>query len=138
MSTEIQPSPPPLLALLRNLAAAAAESPALAQGKVRLRSVEPVADGVALEVEARGVHFLVNGPYRVALAVLRTSRESTLCDVRIAEGRMVGKLFNWGLKLIPNALLNELLRGRAGGALHMEGDRILVNHQALIAWLLKK
>ena len=138
MPTEVSTSPPPLLALLCNLAAAAAQSPALSLGNVWLRSVQPLPDGLALQVEARGINFLIDGAYRVQVAVLRTDREGTLCDVRVAEGRVVGQLVNWGLKLIPNVVLNELLRGRAGGALRMDGDRVYVDHAVLVAWLLRK
>jgi hypothetical protein len=142
-SVEVVLSPPPVLALIGNLVAAVARSPALAGKPVQVRRVDPLPDGLAFSLEARGINFLVDGPYRLELAVLRTNRDSTLCDVRIAAGpgypgKMVGTLFNWGLKLIPNALLNGLLRDKAGGAVHMEGDRIAVNHKALIAWLLKK
>jgi hypothetical protein len=138
MSAELVPAPPPWLALLRNLAAVAAESPALAQGRIRLRGLEPVADGLALDLDAQGVFPGLDGPYRVEIAILRTSRESTLCDVRIAEGRMVAKIANWARKFIPGSFLNEFLRGKAGGALLMEGDRLSINHSALLAWLLKK
>lgn len=136
-TTELAPPVPPLLALLHNLVAAAAQAPALQQRPVRVHSVKALPDGLALEIEARGLNVLVDGRYRVEVAILRTRRESTLCDVRVARGRVAGALFNWGLKLLPNTVLNALLRGHAGGALRMEGDRVLVDHQALIAWLLK-
>jgi hypothetical protein len=135
---ELLPPVPPLLALIRNVAVAIAASSAGSGKSVRVRDMEPLPDGMALAVEAQGINFLLDGNYRVEVAVLRTSRESTLCDVRIAEGRVVGRLLNWGRKLLPDALLNGLLQGKAGGALRMEGDRVAIDHAALIKWALKK
>src|SRR5690348_5562883 len=118
---EIVPAPSPLLLLIGNVAAAVARSRAMADKPVKVQRVDTTPDGLAFAVEAQGINFLVDGPYRVELEVLRTTRESTLCDVRVAEGRMVGRLFNWGLKLIPNALLNGMLKGQAGGSIQIEG-----------------
>jgi hypothetical protein len=137
-TTKLAPPLEPLLALIRNLVAAAAQAPTTRQRPVRVHSVQALPDGLALEIEARGLNVLVDGGYRVEVAILRTCRESTLCDVRVVQGRVAGTLLNWSLKLLPNSVLNALLRGHAGGALSMEGDRVLVDHQALIAWLLRK
>ena len=138
VTPELLPPVPPLLALIRNVTVALAASAQASAKSVQVQDLEPGPDGVTLAVEARGINFLVDGSYRVEVAVLRTSKESTLCDVRIAEGRVVGRLLNWGRKLIPDALLNGLLKGKAGGALRMEGDRIVIDHAALVKWALKK
>lgn len=138
MSTEVVPAAPPLLALLRNLALVAAQAPAAAQGKVRLRGMDPLGDGVALELDVRDIFPGVDGAYRVEVAILHTGRESTLCDLRIAEGRTAAKVLNWMRRLVPGTLVNPWLKGKAGGALRMEGDRLLVDHQSLIAWLLRR
>jgi hypothetical protein len=134
---QIVPGSPPLLTLLGHLVAAAARSPALSSRAVRVKGVEPLPDGLAISANADGVNLLVDGTYRVELVVLHTSRESSLCDVHIAEGRALGKLVNWGIKLVPNPFLNNLLRGKAGGAIQLEGDRVVIDHRALVAWLLK-
>jgi hypothetical protein len=140
MTDAVTPAPPPLLAALGQLAATyLAARPG---GKVRIHGVEATSDGVAVDAEvkalANGLGILVNGRYRIELAVLRTGKESTLCDVRIAEGRAAGRLLNWGLRLVPGSLLNGLLRGQAGGSLHWEGDRVRIDHQALVEWLLRR
>jgi len=129
-------APPPLLVALCQLAVAVlARRPG---GKIRVHGIAPTPDGLAIEADINMLGPLLGGRYRIEATILRTGKESTLCEVRIVEGRAAGRLLGWGLRLLPKSLLNGLLGGQAGGALQWEGDRMRIDHAALAQWLTRR
>jgi hypothetical protein len=136
MAGEIARASGPLLLLLRNLALAAGSSPALAARPVRLRALELTPAGLAATLDVRGLNALVDGSYRAELTLLASGSDRTQCTVKLTEEHVRARLVNLGLKLAPNWLLNELVKGRWGGALRFEGDRLVVEHGPLLDWLL--
>ena len=133
----IRETPSPMLYLLERLANAWLQA-APAGGDVRVVQVRLKGDALELEVQISGKGQLVDGKYPLRLAVESTSPERTLLSLDLPATKGLGKLMNLGLKAMAGPMVNAWLDRHFSGAVSLESERVVVNHQAALARLLAR
>jgi hypothetical protein len=133
-------APPPLrstlLPLLETLANQALRSrPGGPPIKVRRIDLHP--EGADLHLSLPAEVPLPQGTYRLRLRVETTGPERTVCAVELPDTPALGRMMGLGLKRLPSRLLQPLLERLLGEGVRLEGDRLILEHRALLRQKLK-
>jgi hypothetical protein len=99
-------------------------------GRVRLGTVRLSGEGALIEIELSALRGLVTGTVPVHLEILSTTPEQTELRWRVGEGGLAA-LAGKGLGLVPQALLDGLVRGWLGPGVRISADRIHLDHRDL-------
>ena len=125
------PAPRTLLPLLEHLlnSALAGRRP---ERWVRLEAVELGPALIVLQASLGPGERTIGGTHRIALEVLESTLERTVCRIKPEESSRIGGLVALGAKWIPGDFLNRALREFFGDAFRVEEERIFIRHLDLI------
>ena len=128
------PAPRTLLPLLEHLlnSALAARRPG---NWVRLEAVELGPAWINLKASLGPGEKAIGGTHGIALEVLESTLERTVCRISPDESSRIGGLVALGARWIPGDFLNRALREFFGDAFQVEEERIFIRHLDLIRHL---
>ena len=108
-----------------------------ADGAVQVTAVRLHPSGVTLHLSLERFPPSAAGGYPLHLEIEETTPEHTLCAVELPSAPGLQKVLGLGLKALPNRIVNEALANFFQGALAMEGDKVRIDHRALLEAVLK-
>lgn len=102
---------------------------------VRVKSLRLDAAGITLHLSLEHFPSSGGGGYPLRLKIEETTPEHTLCAVELPAAPGLQKVLGLGLKVLPDRIVNEALANFFQGALAMEGDKVRIDHRALLELL---
>lgn len=146
-SGRVKPTGGPLLDLMERLLAVSLAA-VLESGKAApLKAVTLKGDGLTLHVALPGWLPTQRDAYPLRLRIEATGAEETVFRVQLPDSPGLGKVLDWGMKKLPDNLLNELLGGlfekpeskkhesqkpRVQDALSKRGESWVLDHAILL------
>jgi len=125
---------PPVLALLERFLLPAL-NPALSSGTSGaslLKNLTLTRDGLVLHLALPGWLPTGKDSYPLRLRIEDTGPLETVFRLEFPAAPGLGKVLDWGMKKLPDTMLNELLRKIFRNALHKRGELMVLDHQALL------
>ncbi len=99
---------------------------------VQVKAVRLDPTGLTFHLSLERFPASPGGGYPLRLKIEETTPEHTLCAVELPSAPGLQKVLGLGLKALPNRIVNEALANFFQGALAMEGDKVRIDHRALL------
>jgi hypothetical protein len=106
--------------------------------RFRLERVRLTPSAVVLDLGVRNLTRFVDGTYALELVVRETRAAETRFHPRWSQPEGLARLVSFGARLAPRGLLNEALQHLFGEWMRVEGEEVVLDHQAMIAALAEK
>ncbi|MCZ6532904.1 MAG: hypothetical protein O7A08_08050 [SAR324 cluster bacterium] len=78
------------------------------------------------------------GAYRLELVIRESTAAETLCEPRWSQEPGLARLLGLGARLVPETLLNEVLKRLLGDWVRVQDSSVIIDHAGLVAALARK